>query len=77
MNIIYAREALPKYVVKSIFLAGPSPRDKNAISWRLEALKILSDLGFDGHVFVPEDRSGEFKGDYTDQIEWESNALKI
>ena len=39
---------------KSIFLAGPTPREKDIISWRNEAIKILENLGFDGIVYVPE-----------------------
>ncbi len=39
---------------KSIFLAGPTPRNKEVKSWRGEALEILQRLGFDGVVYVPE-----------------------
>lgn len=38
---------------KSIFLAGPTPRGENVISWRAEACEILKQLGFDGVVYVP------------------------
>ena len=49
MNIAYARTPLPK----SIFLAGPTPRDAETKSWRPETIKLLT--GFDGTIFVPED----------------------
>jgi 8-oxo-dGTP pyrophosphatase MutT (NUDIX family)/nucleoside 2-deoxyribosyltransferase len=75
MKVVYAKEPHPTEVVKSIFLAGPTPRDKETKSWRPEALKILEDLGFDGHVFVPEPRDGKVFGDYVDQVEWEEKAL--
>lgn len=39
---------------KSIFLAGPTPRENNDVSWRVEACKILEDNGFDGIVYIPE-----------------------
>jgi len=38
----------------SIFLAGPTPRDKDAKSWRPEAWKILFDIEYDGIVIIPE-----------------------
>ena len=30
----------------SLFLAGPTPRDDDVVSWRPEAVRILSELGF-------------------------------
>ena len=76
MQVIYAREKLEP----SIFLAGPTPRDHFVKSWRPEALQLLSDYGFDGKVFVPEDRD---VGDSTEkrsfsmdaQVFWEWQAL--
>ncbi|MBI2633196.1 MAG: nucleoside 2-deoxyribosyltransferase domain-containing protein [Parcubacteria group bacterium] len=76
MEVIYAKEALPSKIVKSIFLAGPTPRDKEMKSWRPEALKILEEKGYSGTVFVPEDRDGKTKGSYDDQVEWEWQALE-
>jgi len=74
---VCAREPLPKWTEKSIFLAGPTPRDSHTSSWRPEALRILGNLGYTGHVFIPEDRAGGFHGDYTDQVEWETAALQM
>ena len=60
---------------KSIFLAGPTPRDKDIISWRNEAIKILEKLGCDGIVYVPEYSTWKPKTDYVDQAMWERNGL--
>lgn len=60
---------------KSIFLAGPTPRDKDIISWRNEAIKILEKLGFDGIVYVPEYSTWKPKTDYVDQAMWERVGL--
>lgn len=79
MNIVYAKEELPVSITKSIFLAGPTPRDrKNVKSWRPEALAVLAGLGYDGTVFVPEDRASQFiQGEYLNQIEWEEYCLNV
>lgn len=60
---------------KSIFLAGPTPRDKEITSWRNEACKILEKLNFDGLVYIPEYSSWKPKADYVDQAMWERKAL--
>ena len=60
---------------KSIFLAGPTPRGEDAISWRSEACEILEKLGFDGVVYVPEYSTWKPKADYVDQAMWEREAL--
>jgi 8-oxo-dGTP pyrophosphatase MutT (NUDIX family) len=75
MNVVYANEEMPETIVKSIFLAGPTPRRPEEVdSWRPDALKILEDIGFDGTVFIPEPREGKFKDN---QIEWEDKYLNI
>lgn len=60
---------------KSIFLAGPTPRGENVISWRTKACEILEQLGFDGIVYVPEYSTWKPKEDYVDQAMWERVAL--
>lgn len=59
----------------SIFLAGPTPRDEETISWRLDAIKYLKEQNYDGVVYIPED---EFvrKNDFIDQVEWERKGLE-
>lgn len=60
---------------KSIFLAGPTPRDENTKSWRPEACELLEKLGFDGVVYEPEYSTWKPKASYVDQAEWEREAL--
>lgn len=60
---------------KSIFLAGPTPRDKSIISWRNEALEIIKKSNFDGVVYIPENSDNSPKEDYVDQAFWEREAL--
>lgn len=60
---------------KSIFLAGPTPREKEVESWRVDACKFLEENGFDGLVYVPEYSTWKPKGDYVDQAQWERDAL--
>lgn len=62
---------------KSIFLAGPTSRTADIVSWRKEACKKLKDFGFDGIVYVPEFSTGEIRGNYDDQAMWEREALTI
>jgi len=75
MDVIYAHEPLPRANIKTLFLAGPTPRDLNIQSWRPEALSILKRLLFNGAVLVPEPRDGKWSGDYFGQLEWEEAAL--
>jgi 8-oxo-dGTP pyrophosphatase MutT (NUDIX family) len=74
LTVVYAGEAFPTTVKKTIMLCGPTPRDPQVKSWRPEALRLLEKLGYDGHVFVPENRTqGPY--DYLGQVEWEYEAL--
>ena len=60
---------------KSIFLAGPTPRDMSIKSWRGNACKILEENGFDGVVYVPEYSTWKPRIEFIDQAEWEREAL--
>ena len=74
MKIIYAREELQK----SIFLAGPSPRDRLTASWRPLAQAKLVKIGFDGIIYNPEARIyDEDSFNYDNQIHWEWEALNM
>jgi len=75
MEVIYAKENFPIKVTKTLFLAGPTPRDENIQSWRSEALKELKKQGYDGVVFVPEPKNGIRKAGYDEQVIWENAAL--
>lgn len=54
MKVVYALQDIPSSFPHAIFLAGPTPRDKDTPSWRPEAIHILEQLKYDGIVFVPE-----------------------
>jgi hypothetical protein len=74
MKVIYALQELPK----SIFLAGPTPRDANTPSWRPRALSLLEDaIGFDGTVLVPETEGWDAHDQYDTQVHWEWEALNL
>ena len=60
---------------KSIFLAGPTPRTNDILSWRIEACKFLEENGFDGVVYVPEYSSWRALDNYDNQVYWEREAL--
>lgn len=79
MKLIYAQEAIPNEISKSIFLAGPSLRPgQEGVSWREKAIQILEILEYDGVVFMPEAREGNFEDlNYQTQILWETKCLKI
>jgi hypothetical protein len=76
MQIIYAHQPIPKNI-PSIFLAGPTPRDKDTKSWRPEAIEILKKLNFNGAVFIPEDEGYVCNGNHDNQIEWEWEGLRV
>jgi len=77
-NIIYAQQEL-NFEGKSVFLAGPTPRKMNVMSWRPKALKMLNQSSFNGTILVPEfkDRNNFTKNfAYDKQIAWELEAMK-
>lgn len=78
MDIRYSLSELPKKISKSIFLMGPTPRDKNVPSWRPEALQILKQLGYNGTVYVPEYEDGpkDKNFSHSDQIKWERLVMQ-
>lgn len=81
-------ESVDLIVPNSIFLAGPTPRHtstKGATggrvriptnnTWRPRAIRKLTRMGFDGHIFVPETEDWDWFGEYDTQIQWEWYAL--
>lgn len=74
MIINYSDQAVIKNK-KSIFLAGLTPRDRNTKSQRTTACKRLSELGFDGVVYVSEYSTWKTKADYVDRAMLEREAL--
>ncbi len=82
MEIVYTGEEIPIKINKSIFAAGPSLRpgqENEMVSWRNDLIKILEDKGYDGVLFIPENRDGKFLDnfDYDDQVEWEHKCLNV
>lgn len=77
LDLIYANEPFPITTNKSIFLAGPTPRNSSVPSWRTEAIQILQKINYDGIVFIPEPRNGNWIEYYEEQISWEKCALDI
>ena len=78
MNVVYAYEALPSPgELRSIFLAGPTPRSPTVESWRPEAIRLFSEAGFTGMLLCPEPRDGVFHPEYEAQVEWETQALEV
>lgn len=76
MHIFFSDQKIEwNRTLPSIFLAGPSPRHPEIVSWRIEAVKILSSWKFKGIVLVPERHNWACKFDFTDQVEWEFEGL--
>lgn len=77
MQIVHGQENTPTTITKSIFLAGPMPRDGNVPDWRPDAIAILEELGYDGTVFTPSPRDVIWNGDYDGQTRWEKTHLDM
>ena len=83
MELIFADSKTPKSIKQSIFLAGPSPRNKNSIEWRHEAISYLESINFDGHVFIPIPQKRFYGQDdskdwtYDGQVDWECKFRHI
>lgn len=77
MQLIFSDQPVPQHITKSIFLAGPSPRDLNTHDWRHEAVNYLESIGYDGAVLlpIPKDRfygsADAAEWTYDGQIKWE------
>ena len=75
MQVIYSDDLNFSNKKKSIFLAGPTPRSSNIKSWRPDAIKYFESIGYNGIIFVPEDKNQVYNMDYNDQIKWEEKCL--
>jgi 8-oxo-dGTP pyrophosphatase MutT (NUDIX family) len=76
MKTVYVHQPFPYTFHKSLYLAGPTPRDATVDSWRPQALQLLASFGYDGVVFIPESPDGTRSGDYDRQMEWELDAMR-
>ena len=72
MKVCYADNSSPStHDLDAIFLAGPTPRSREVMSWRPAALSHLIDMGYDGTIFVPERADWTAHFEYDHQTEWE------
>lgn len=76
MKVNYSNQDVIVTKEKSIFLAGPTPRSKDIVSWRKEAIRILEMLEFEGIVYYPEYDNGQLMERCIDQFVWEMKALQ-
>jgi nucleoside 2-deoxyribosyltransferase len=75
MNIIYSNQIYNKQS-KSIFLAGPSPRNEQIVSWRKEAIKYFEKYHFEGTLFVPEKEFNSIQEEgNVNNMSWDQKAL--
>jgi len=82
IKVIYAQEEIKDLGCCNsiLFLAGPTPRDKETKSWRPKFLEELLKVGFQGTVLIPEMRNPEdwkVNFAYDKQIEWEHKGMEI
>jgi len=77
MKVLTPNDEIPEDLGPSIFLVGPTPRNREIKSWRPEAISILIELGFEGTVVAPEVfGTEEWNPVYGNQIEWEHQGLE-
>lgn len=83
MHIVFSDHPIPQSITRSIFLAGPSPRELGVVDWRHEAISYLNSVNYDGTLFipVPEKRfyggSDSTKWSYNDQVDWECKCRHV
>jgi len=77
MKQIYSNQKYEKNN-KSIFLAGPTPREKEIQSWRKEAISYFEELGFDGVLYIPEESNKAYYSEegVVEDMSWDQNALE-
>jgi hypothetical protein len=77
MQVVYARQDPTSAAPPGLFLAGPTPRSPEVLSWRPNALQLLDALLFPGTVFVPENPGpGGLSTSYEEQVRWEWACLE-
>lgn len=85
MQLVFSDQPMPTSIVKSMFLAGPSPRSLDEDDWRHAAVVELARLNYDGTVFIPvpsyrflhnvTDKNNT-DWSYDDQVAWECEARR-
>jgi len=76
MKTVYVFQPFPRTFHKSLYLAGPTPRDPTVPSWRPQALHLLESVAYDGVVFVPESQEGQRSDVYEQHMDWELEAMR-
>ncbi|MFA6526551.1 MAG: nucleoside 2-deoxyribosyltransferase domain-containing protein [Candidatus Buchananbacteria bacterium] len=80
-TLVRAQQPFPRETRKSIFLLGPIPRLEETMeySWKMQAYRLLEELGFDGIVYDPEHEVAYNRDDFeyvrAPQINWEVEAM--
>lgn len=79
MNVVYSDQPINglSLTTPSVFLAGPTPRDKNTKSWRPAAVSLFAECPWESKLtlFIPERSNKEYALHYDDQVEWERKGL--
>lgn len=82
-NIVFSDQKIPQKITKSVFLAGPSPRKKEVLDWRHEALSLFEKNEFNGTIFIPVPKERFYGKDdspdwtYDNQVDWECKARSV
>jgi hypothetical protein len=74
-DLVYALEPVPQPPARTVFLAGPVPRDAGAASWHEEAVSEIRRTGFRGCVVVPRSRPDALIVDPDEPRRWEHDAM--
>ena len=86
MNIVFSDMPMPTEQTQSIFLEGPSPRNRDLGDPRHEFVATLNALSFKGTLFIPVPRHRFYPGDtfgnevgwtYDGQVAWEQSARSM
>lgn len=70
---------VPRKNTQAIFLAGPTAREGQTVTWRKDALELLELAKFNGVVYVPEYDPNKPKPNLskTQAYEWKNEALAL
>ena len=77
LQVVHSPEETPEVLNKSVFLAGPSPRTAAHPNWRPQAVEAFEAAGYDGTLFLPIPRGGQWPDQYCDQVAWERRHIDL
>lgn len=79
MQLVFVGEPYPQNVEKMLFLADSTfQQDKLNSSWRIDAIQLLEQLGYDGIIYLSEEREGSPGSTFLDdeaKVRWTRGAL--